>query len=103
MTNVTDWNYGLWPWDAIATKLKARERGIADILYVPWHQRRVHWRHDHNTGDERDWQPDKIAAVGKLKKVRDGLFQAACPCGTLFVAEADHHVVDPPLRALGVL
>lgn len=73
------------------------------LLYVPWWRRRELWRHDHNTGDERDWRPEKVVAVGKLIRVGDGRFEARCPCGTLFVADTAHHVVDPQGGALGII
>ncbi len=73
------------------------------ILYVPWHQRRVWWRHDHNAADARDWRPEKVSVVGKLIRIGAGMFQAKCPCGTLFVAEANHHLVYPPVAAMGII
>lgn len=71
------------------------------ILYVPWHRRRERWRHDHNASFVRYWRPEKVANVGKLVRVREGQFQAPCEeCGTLFVADADRHVIYPPVAAL---
>lgn len=71
------------------------------MLYVPWWRRREYWQHDHNTGNERDWEPEKVVRVGRLTRVREGRFENTCPCGMMFAAEADRHVIYPPLTVVG--
>lgn len=79
---------------------------MTNVLYIPWHRRREHWQHDHNMATlrrVRDWKSEKVATVGKLVRVGDGRFEARCPCGTLFMADARRHIVDPPVDAMGII
>ena len=74
------------------------------LLYVPWWRRRELWQHDHNDPLAREWKAEKTFTVGKLKRVCAGQFQAQCSsCSTMFVAEANHHIIYPPVEALGLV
>ena len=77
---------------------------MTDVLYVPWHRRSERWRHDHNTGDEYDWQPEKVVAVGRLIRISHSWYESYCPCGALFVADADRqNIIYPSAKAIGIV